>query len=79
MRGSSFAVWCWSFRLSPEVFGGCCGSSRGEEGVLHPPLRRQLPGDLPHQGHGQALADVLQGLCLGPPLEVRREPFRDLK
>ena len=48
--------------LLPPACGGVLGSSVGEERVLHPPLSRQLPRHLSHQGHRQTLADFLQGL-----------------
>ncbi len=40
----------------------CVGPSLGEEAILDSPLCRQLSGDLPHQGHRETLADLLQGL-----------------
>ena len=70
---------CWSCRLWWLEEEGRGDPLPGAEGVLHPPLGRQLPGDLSHERHGQALPDLQEGFCLRPPSQVGRCPLADLK
>jgi len=54
----------WSVRGN-----GFVGSSPCEAAVVDSPLRRQMPGNLPHQRHRQALAGGLHGMGFCPSME----------